>query len=320
MERHCAILTAVFAATFAASLLVGRLMFNPLHMNGLDETILLYVRLPRAVAASLAGAALALTGVTFQNMFRNYLAGPGILGVTSGAAFGAAIAILALPPAPALVQLSAFAFGLAATLLAYRLSRLVGRGTIALILAGIVVTAFFSALLGLVKYLADPYNKLPMIVYWLLGSFAGTRWGDLAPAVGPMLAGVAAVLLMRWVLNLLSLSDEEARALGLNVGRFRALGIVFATLAASASTSIAGMIAWVGVVSPHIARLIAGFDSRKLVPATALVGAALLLFCDDLARTLSPSELPLSVITNFVGAPILFAILIKRRGVYRVRD
>ncbi len=319
MRRDQAALIAIFTVTFTASLFVGRDLFNPLHMNGLDETILLYVRFPRAVASSLAGAALALTGVTFQNVFRNYLAGPGILGVTSGAAFGAAIAILTLPPAPLIVQLSAFTFGLAATMAAYKLSRLVGSGTLALILAGIVVTAFFSALIGLVKYMADPYNKLPMIVYWLLGSFAGTRWGDVAPAAGPMVAGIATLILMRWVLNILSLSDGEACTLGLNVGRFRALSIVFATLAASASTSIAGMIAWVGVVSPHIARLISGFESRRLVPATALVGASLLLFCDDLARTLSPSELPLSVITNFVGAPILFAILIKRRRVYRVR-
>ncbi len=314
MDRTVLKLTVFFAFLLIASLCVGRLLFLPWRANALDTTIVMYVRLPRVMAASLAGAALGLAGVALQNTFRNYLAGPGILGVTSGSAFGAVLAILLLPPNPAAIQLTAFAFGLVAMFLAYYLARLAGGGILALILAGIVTSALFSACVGIVKYMADPYNKLPAMVYWLLGSFAGTRWGDLAPAMPPLLVGVVTLLLLRWVLNVLSLGDDEAMALGVNVGLFRALAVVAATLATSASTSLAGMIAWVGVVSPHIARLLVGYDNRRLVPASALVGATLLLFCDDLARTLSAAELPLSVMTSFVGAPILFAILIRRRA------
>jgi len=307
-------LTLFFILLFIASLCVGRLLFLPWHANTLDRAIIMYVRLPRIVAASLTGAALALAGVALQNTFRNYLAGPGILGVTSGSAFGAVIAILLLPPNPLAVQLTAFAFGLTAMLLAYYLARLAGGGILALVLAGIVTSALFSACVGMVKYMADPYNKLPAMVYWLLGSFAGTKWSDLAPAAPPLITGIVTLLLLRWILNVLSLGDDEAVALGVNAGLFRAVVIVAATLAASASTSLAGMIAWVGVVSPHIARLLVGYDNRRLVPASALIGATLLLFCDDLARTLSAAELPLSVVTNFVGAPILFAVLIRRRA------
>lgn len=314
MGRVTLKLTLIFASLFIISLYLGRLQFLPWHVNSIDEVIVTYVRLPRAIAASVAGAALGLAGVSLQNTFRNYLAGPGILGVTSGSAFGAVLAILLLPPNPILIQLTAFVFGLVATLLTYNLARLAGRGTLALVLAGIVTSALFSAGVGMVKYMADPYNKLPAMVYWLLGSFAGVRWVDLAPALPPSLASVVTLLLLRWVLNILSLGDDEATALGVNVGLFRAITIVVATLATSSATSLAGMIAWIGVVSPHIARLLVGYDNRRLVPTTALVGATLLLFCDDLARTLSAAELPLSVVTNFVGAPILFAILVRRRA------
>ncbi len=314
MDRTVLKLTVFFAFLLIASLCVGRLLFLPWRANALDMTIVMYVRLPRVMAASLAGVALGLAGVALQNTFRNYLAGPGILGVTSGSAFGAVLAILLLPPNPAAIQLTAFVFGLLAMFLTYYLARLAGGGVLALILAGIVTSALFSACVGMVKYMADPYNKLPAMVYWLLGSFAGTRWGDLAPTVPPLLVGAVTLLLLRWVLNVLSLGDDEALALGVNVSLFRALAVVAATLATSASTSLAGMIAWVGVVSPHIARLLVGYDNRRLVPASALVGATLLLFCDDLARTLSAAELPLSVMTSFVGAPVLFAILVRRRA------
>jgi iron complex transport system permease protein len=310
----------VFFSVFVTSLFVGRLLFMPWEMDELDRSILFDVRLPRIVAVSLAGASLALSGVTFQNLFRNYLAGPSILGVTSGSAFGAAFAILSFPYNPYLIQTFAFVFGIIAVSLAYKLSKLVGEGLLSLILAGMVVSAFFSALVGLTKYLADPYNKLPAIVFWLLGSFAGIRWEDLKFALLPMLVGVVGMLSLRWVFNVLSLGDEDAKALGVNVRKFRALAIVLATLATSASTSLSGVVAWVGVVSPHIARLLVGVDNRRLVPTTAIVGASLLLICDDVARSLTSSELPLSVITNFIGAPILFAILVKRRGVYHVAD
>ncbi len=311
---------AIYSLLFSISLFIGRLWFSPLGMTPFDKIILFDVRMPRIVLVSLAGAALGLSGLSFQNIFRNYLAGPGILGVTSGSAFGAAIAILLLPfPYSPIIQASAFFFGIIAVLLAYKISRMMGESILSLILAGLIVSAFFSAMVGLIKFTADPYNKLPTIVFWLLGSFAGIRWFDVETSFAPLIVGIFGILYMRWIFNVLSLGDEEARALGLDVKKWRSLGIFFATLGTASATSVAGMIAWIGVVSPHIARLLVGFDNRKLVPATAFIGAALLLICDDLARSLTPMELPLSVMTNIIGAPILFAILAKRRKMYGIK-
>ncbi|EHP89086.1 FecCD family ABC transporter permease [Methanotorris formicicus] len=317
---HNTLLFLLFLGMFVISLFIGRFLFLPWDMNNLTYSILFDVRLPRIIAVSLAGASLGLAGITFQNLFKNYLAGPGVLGVTSGSAFGAVFAILVFPLNPYLIQGFSFIFGIVAVVLAYKLGKCLGESLLSLILAGMMISAFFSALVGLAKYLADPYNKLPTIVFWLLGSFSGIRREDLEVAFFPMVLGIVGILCLRWVFNILSLGDEEAKALGVDVKKYRTLSIVLATLATSASTSIAGMITWVGVVSPHIARLVVGVDNRKLIPATAVVGASLLLICDDIARSLTSSELPLSVITSFIGAPILFIILVKRRGMYYVKD
>ncbi|HIP91969.1 MAG TPA: iron ABC transporter permease, partial [Thermotoga sp.] len=183
-----------------------------------------------------------------------------------------------------------------------------------------VVSAFFSALLGFVKYLADPYNKLPTIVFWLLGSFTGIRWEDLTFVIVPISLGIGGMISLRWIYNVLSTGDEEAKALGVDVKKYRTISILLATLATSAVTSIAGIITWIGVVTPHIARLMVGSDNRKLVPMTAIMGAILLLVCDDLARFITSSELPLSVVTNLIGAPVLFTILAKKKGVLYAKD
>lgn len=167
-------------------------------------------------------------------------------------------------------------------------------------------------MIGLIKYVADPYEKLPTIVFWLLGSFVGLRWVDLGISVIPMLIGIIGLVMLKWVFNILATGDENAKSLGVDSKKLKNITIFLATLAASASTSLAGMIQWVGVVSPHIARLLVGVDNRKLVPASAFVGATLLLLCDTLARTLTPSEIPISIITSFIGAPILIIILSKR--------
>ncbi len=307
------VLPLIYTLLLLVSLLIGRYFFITLHPTQVERIILLEVRLPRVIAVSLAGAALGLAGIAFQNVFRNPLAGPGILGVTSGSAFGAALAILV---APFVVTPMAFTFGLLAVFVAYRLGERVGGTTLSLVLSGIIVSAVFSALLGMIKYLADPYNKLPAIVYWLLGSFAGVGWSQLPTAV-PMVAGIIGIFLLRWVLNVMSMGDE-ARALGVNVTFYRKVLVILGTLATAAATSLAGMIAWIGLVSPHIARLLVGYDNMKAVPTTALVGASLLLLCDDIARTLTPAELPLSVVTDLVAAPVLFIILM-RRGVYGTR-
>jgi iron complex transport system permease protein len=306
-------LALLYALIFLASLFIGRLMFTPLHTSELAKTILFDIRLPRVLAASLTGAALSLSGLAFQNIFKNYLAGPNILGVTSGSAFGAVLAILLFSSFnPYTVQTLSFVFGLIAVFLAYRLSKLVEGGIVGLLLAGMAVSAFFSSLVGLAKYMADPYDKLPTIVFWLLGSLAGVRWETLQFFAVPLLIGIIGLIAMRWIFNVLSLGDEEAKALGVDVKVYRGIIITLAALAISATTAIAGTIGWVGLVSPHIARLLVGYDNRKLVLASALVGAILLLACDDFARTATSSELPLGVITSLVGAPILVALLARR--------
>ncbi|MDI6604599.1 MAG: iron ABC transporter permease [Thermoanaerobacteraceae bacterium] len=303
------------------SLFLGRLWFSPFSsLNGFSKIILFDVRFPRIIAVSLAGASLGLAGVAFQSLFRNYLAGPDILGVTTGSAFGAVLAILFFPFNPYIIQGSSFIFGIIAVILVYKLGSLIGKSLLSLILAGMVVSAIFAGFVGLFKYIADPYNKLPTIVFWLLGSFSGVRWKDLSIAAFPMIIGIVGLLSMGWIFNILSLGDEEAKALGVNVNRWKITAIILATLSSSATTALAGMIAWIGVVSPHIARLIVGVNNKKLVPASAVVGAVLLLICDDLARCLVASELPLSIMTDFIGAPILFFILVKRRKMYYVKD
>ena len=306
-------LALAYAFIFVLSLFIGRLLFAPLHLNELSRTILLDIRLPRVLTASLTGAALSLAGLAFQNIFRNYLAGPNILGVTSGSAFGAVLAILLFATYNFYtVQAFAFFFGLVAVFLAYRLSRMVEGGVVGLLLAGIAVSAFFSSLVGLAKYMADPYDKLPTIVFWLLGSLAGVSWETLRFFALPLLIGIAGLISLRWIFNMLFLGDEEALALGVNVRLYRAIIIALAALAISATTAIAGAIGWVGLVSPHIARLIVGYDNRRLVLASALVGAILLLGCDDVARAATSSELPLGVITSLVGAPILVILLARK--------
>ncbi len=320
MKNQRYLLYVFFLSVFMVTLFIGRMEFFPFSMNGIDKVILFDVRLPRAIIVSLAGASLGLAGVAFQNLFRNYLAGPGILGVTSGSAFGAVFAILLFQFNAYLIQGFSFIFGIIAVALAYKLGSMIGKGVLSLILAGMVISAIFGGFIGLAKYLADPYNKLPTIVFWLLGSFAGIRWTDVKVSFLPMVIGIIGLISMRWIFNILSLGDEEATALGVNVKKWKTTAIIFATLAASAATSVGGMIAWIGVVSPHIARLVSGVDNKKLVPMTAIIGALLLLLCDTVARSLTPSEIPLSVVTDFVGAPILFIILVKRRSIYYVKD
>ena len=302
----------LYILVFIGSLFIGRLAVNPLHFSTLTRTILFDVRLPRIIIASLAGAGLSLAGLAFQNLFRNYLAGPNIVGTSSGAAFGAVLAILIFSFNPLYIQLSSFIFGIVAVIIAYRMSKLVGNGIVGLLLAGIAVSALFTSLVGMAKYMADPYDKLPTIVFWLLGSFSGMRWKDLLFLLPPISIGITGIVLLRWPFNILSLGDSEAKSLGLNVNIYRKIIIILAALSVSSATAIGGIIGWVGLVSPHIARILVGYDNRKLVPASAFVGATLLLFCDDIARSIVATELPISVITSLIGAPLLIFILTRR--------
>ncbi|KKG14511.1 ABC transporter permease [Methanosarcina sp. 2.H.T.1A.6] len=276
-----------------------------------SHTVLFNVRLPRILAALLVGAALSTAGVSFQGIFRNPLVSPYILGVGAGSGFGACLAIL-LWDSYLLIQLMAFAFGLLAMFLAISMSKASkGTGTLVFVLSGIIVSSIFTALTSLVKYVADPYNDLPAIVFWLMGSLADVRYGDLLYILLPMFVGALVLLFLRWRINILSLGDEEAKALGMNVEKMRLIIIVCATLMTSAAVSISGVIGWVGLVVPHIARMIVGPNYSRLLPMSMVIGASFMLLVDDLSRTIAATEIPLGILTSLVGAP-LFAYLVRR--------
>ena len=275
------------------------------------ESVLFDVRLPRLLAGVLVGAGLSISGAAFQGLFRNPLVSPHILGVSAGAGLGAALAILFFSSILA-IQLFSFVFGLAAVLMTCGLAR-VYRTTpvLMLVLSGIIVGALFSACTSLLKYIADPLNNMPSIVFWLLGSLNNASNKDMA-IVGPViLAGIVALLMIRWRINLLAMGEEDARALGVDTRRLTAIIIVCATLISAASVSVSGIIGWIGLVIPHIGRLLVGPDNKYLLPVAVLVGASYLVTVDTIARTAIESEIPIGILTAMVGAPI-FAYLLKK--------
>ncbi|MDQ1275793.1 MAG: iron complex transport system permease protein [Euryarchaeota archaeon] len=290
---------------------ISSLFFGTPASVSTQHTVLFSVRLPRILAALLVGAALSTAGASFQGVFRNPLVSPYILGVGAGAGFGACLAIL-LWDSYLLIQLMAFAFGLLAMFLAISMGKASkGTGTLVFVLSGIIVNSIFTALTSLVKYVADPYDELPAIVFWLMGSLATVRYDDLLYVLLPMFAGSLVLFLLRWRLNILSLGDEEAKALGVNVEKMRLIVIVCATLVTSAAVSISGVIGWVGLVVPHISRMVVGPNYSRLLPLSMVIGASFMLLVDDLSRTIAATEIPLGIITSLVGAP-LFAYLIRR--------
>lgn len=283
----------------------------------MDERILLLVRLPRVVLAALSGAALAMCGASLQAVFRgNPLVAPQILGVSPGAAFGGALAILlGIWGLPLLGM--AFLFGLLALLIVGLLARIDGRTeTVTIILAGLVVGSLFSALVSLLQFIADPNGSLPAIVYWLMGSFATTTWERVGLSAPGLLIGIITLWALRFRLNVLSLDDADARSLGANPERERWLVFVLVALVVGAQVSVSGIIGWVGLVIPHMARLVVGDDHRAVMPASALLGASYMVVVDTLARTATAAEIPLGVLTALVGAPV-FAVLLRRH--YRER-
>jgi iron complex transport system permease protein len=293
------------AAGDLASILWARLTGAEHGLDPTIETVVLKIRGPRVVAALVIGAALAAAGAAYQNMFRNPLVSPDILGVSAGAAVGAVLGIF-LSLGVIAIQSLAFAFGLAAVGLVYATANAV-RGhdpLLVLVLAGVVVGSLLGACVALMKYLADPYNQLPAITFWLLGSLASATPDDVWSTLPLMLVGLAPMWLLRWRINLLSLDDDEARALGVETGRMRFVVIAAATLMTSAAVAISGVIGWIGLVIPHFARLLVGPDFSRLLPTSVLLGAAFLLAVDTLARTVARIEIPLGVLTAFVGTPL----------------
>lgn len=280
------------------------------------ETVLFAVRLPRIGAALLVGASLSAAGAVYQGLFRNPLVSPDILGVSTGAGLGAAAGIFLSLPVIA-IQGMAFAGGLATVVLVYAVATAV-RGhepTLVLVLAGVVIGALAGACISLLKILADPYDQLPAITFWLLGSLASIQPSDVAAAAPAVLFSLVPLVLLRWRMNLMSLGDEEAAALGVDPRRLRAIFVAAATLMTASVVAISGVIGWVGLVMPHIARLVVGPNFNRLLPASMLMGAGYLLLVDTLARTMAETETPLGILTAFVGAPVFIWLLATgRRG------
>ncbi len=274
------------------------------------ENVVLLVRGPRVMAALLVGSALAVAGTAFQGLFRNPLVSPDILGASSGAALGAVIGIF-FSLGVLGIEVLAFAGGLAAVAAVYMIgSMLRSRDPIlVLVLAGVVIGSLLGAGVGLVKYLADPYNQLPAMTFWLLGSLAATSVSDLLPLLGPVAIGTVVLVALRWRMNVMSLPDEEARALGVSTGPLRIAIVAAATLVTSASVATSGIIGWIGLVVPHLARALVGPDFPRLLPASALLGGGFLLFIDTLARTAAPVEIPLGILTAVIGTPFFIWLL-----------
>lgn len=286
-------------------------------MTDLDPTlgnVIWNVRLPRVMAGLCVGAVLAAAGASYQGVFRNPLVSPDILGVSAGASLGAVLGIFLSLPVLAIQGLG-FIGGLCALGVVYAVGLAVrGRDPVlTLVLAGMAIAALLAAGISLLKILADPYDQLPAITYWLLGSLASVTNGDLLLVVPSLVLGVAVLHLLRWRINLLSLGDDEARALGVETRLLRPALIVAATLITSASVSISGVIGWIGLVIPHMARMLVGPDFRVLLPASLFLGAAFLVVIDTVARTVSTVEVPLGILTAVIGAPFFLALLATGR-------
>jgi iron complex transport system permease protein len=275
------------------------------------EAVVMGIRGPRIVAALLVGAALAVAGATYQNLFRNPLVSPAVLGVSAGSGFGAALGIILGLPGYG-IQGMAFLCGLAAVTLALGLGRWLDRnGLLVLVLAGMVVSAFFQALISLLKVVADPLNQLPTITFWLLGGLHRISAGTLVAALWPIGAAAIVLYALRWQVNALAAGEDEARSLGVDVPRVRLLLILAATLMTAACVSIAGIVGWVGLLIPHIVRMLVGPSFPAVLPMCAVTGGAFLLLVDDIARAPGTSEIPLGILTALIGAPF-FALALAR--------
>ncbi|MEX5284075.1 iron ABC transporter permease [Selenomonas sputigena] len=314
----------LLAGSAALSLLGGRygmdlseiagVLTGGLFGEGTDTmgyAVLWKLRMPRILLDALVGAGLALAGAAFQGIFRNPLVSPGVLGVSSGAAFGAALGIL-LSGVNGFSMALAMLFGLVSVAFTYSLARVRGQvSSLSLVLSGMIVSAVFSALISIIKYVADPYDKLPAITYWLMGSFANASYENVQYAGIPILLSGALLLALRWRINVLSLGDEEAKSIGVQPARIRRSVILLATIMTASGVMVSGTIGWVGLVIPHICRMIIGVDHGKLLPLSAAVGAIFLILVDFTARTATAGEIPIGILTAIIGAPF-FAVLFKR--------
>lgn len=318
------LLTAALAAAIILSLAVGRYEFSLADIGALfsaegpDATsmnVLFHLRLPRIVAAACVGAMLATAGCAYQGLFRNPMVSPDLLGASAGAGFGAALGIL-LSLGGFGVQTSAFVCGVVAVGASYLLSQRIARGMnqiLILVLCGMVVQNLFTAFTSAAKFVADPNSQLPEITFWLMGGLANVHEEDLPWLVAPLAVGGMVLFALRWRLNVMALGDEEAQSLGVNVKKTRLAVVLSATLVTSAAVLIAGMVGWVGLIIPHLARFLVGPDHRVLLPASFLLGASFLLIVDDVCRSIYTTEIPLSILTSIIGAPLFVYLIFRQR-------
>lgn len=276
-------------------------------------SVVINIRLPRILAAFFVGAALATAGSAYQGMFQNPLVSPDILGASAGAGFGAALAIFS-DLGPVYITIFAFAGGIISVASAYIISRLTkGSATLSMVLAGILVGSLFTAATSYIKMVADTEDQLPEITYWLMGSLASETISDVIFAGVIILAGIIPIFLLRWRMNVLTLGEDEARSMGINTHRLRLVVVISATLITAAAVSISGIIGWIGLVIPHFCRMIFGYDYRRIIPASIILGGGFLLLVDDVARCIATVEVPIGILTAFIGAPI-FAYLLMMGG------
>lgn len=301
------------------SLGIGRYPISPIRVmqtllgggNAQEKAVVLKIRLPRIIAATLIGAGLALAGQTMQMIFRNPLVSPDVLGTSTAAGFGASISLL-LGLSTLAVTVNAFIFGVASVVLVWAIgSRVKGEQTMGLILIGMVVSSLFSAGTSFVKLIADPNNILPAITYFLMGSLAGCSFQDLQIIAVPMAISFATLLLVSWKLNILSLSEDEARSLGVNTRLLRSVAIGASTLMTASAVAVSGQIGWVGLIVPHMARRTTGSNATYSLPASMLFGATFLIIVDNVSRTATTAEIPIGILTAFIGAPFFLYLILK---------
>jgi iron complex transport system permease protein len=322
------IISAVVFFLFLAALCIGRYNIQlsqvisticPKFLNGgksIDDTtynVIFNLRLPRIVAAILIGGALALSGTTFQGIFKNPLVSPDLLGVSNGSCVGAALAIL-LGGGIYGIQISAFIFGIVTVMITMSIPRIMKRdSTIMLVLSGIIVSGFMASILGLMKYVADPETQLADITYWQLGSIAKVNFDSISKIAPVIIISGAVLLALRWRINILSLGDNEARTLGVNLKVEKGVAILCATILTASSVCVSGTIGWIGLVMPHLARMLVGNNNVRTLPVATLMSGGFLLIVDTLARTISVGEIPLGILTGLIGAPFFAWILIKQK-------
>lgn len=320
------ILILAFLVVFSTSFFLGRFSVGPLTAAKIllsriipigktwtdaQYSVVINIRLPRIACAAIIGAALSVAGSAYQGMFRNPMASPDILGSSTGAGFGAALAIVCGFSYFG-TTICAFVFGLAAVLLAYLISRASKiQKTVALILSGIIVGSLFSSATSFIKLIADHENQLPAITYWLMGSLSSVKQEDFIFVLIPVIIGLIPICLLSWRMNILTVSEAEAKSMGVNTEKLRLVIIICATLMTSASVAVCGMIGWVGLVIPHFCRLLFDEDFRHLIPTSAIMGATFLMLVDNIARLVSGSELPLGILTSVIGAPVFIYLIIS---------